>query len=335
VKFYGEIKVGVLFRKAINFVNDWKENTGHDCEKADVSIIIPAYYPEHMEAVVRHLNAIGGMREIIIVDDSGKGILKRRFGDEEFHNVHIVCHEKNLGRPAARNTGAVNASGDILVFMDQDMFLNPDFLNQVIGLFSANAGHAVVLGLRDTVDFSDIPAAGRWISPSPEKDWRRQVVVTDEMTDLTAAGTGGVSNRCSRNQKLKIYEESRKLRGLGMAPDKTLGFWDLASMVISHSMAVSRDDFLKTGGFPEWICGWGGEDIAVGFLCVAAGIPVILTEAVSYQAKHQPYSGTEAAKSAELRQNIKRYRAWANEISEFPAYDRNQWLWRGKPEEQR
>ena len=115
-----------------------------------------------------------------------------------------------------------------------------------------------------------------------------------------------------------------------IATEKTIGYWDLPSMVISHSMAIAKNEFFRIGGFPEWISGWGGEDIVIGFLAVAAGNPIMMTDSVSYHIQHPPYSGSEQQKIFELKRNIEYYRAWANNVDEFPIINAPECKKRGK-----
>ncbi|MGH3686514.1 MAG: galactosyltransferase-related protein [Pseudonocardiaceae bacterium] len=152
-------------------------------------------------------------------------------------------------------------------------------------------------------------------------DWRHGIRVDDGLVDLTAAGVGSVTNHCQPSEWIDLCGESRDFRDLGIAPTSTRGFWDLASMVVSHSMAIDRNCFQKVGGFPEWIRGWGGEDIVLGFSAAAANIPIIPSGCVGYQAQHEPYSGSEATKMAELSKNLDSYRSWAQAADGFQKID--------------
>ena len=235
-------------------------------------------------------------------------------------NIKVIYHEKNMGRPAARNSGAAYASGDILLFLDQDMFLNPSFPAEAREHYGTNKS-LIFLGLRDTVPYESIPKLDKWVSPNSEKDWRLKTVVSSEFVDLTVRSIGGPNHNCEQNQPLRIANETDNLRKMGIDEENTVGFWDLPSMVVSHTLAISSPDYYLIGGFPEWIQGWGGEDIVLGFLACASHIPICLSRCASYQAYHHPYSGSEKAKICELIQNIDHYRKWALNIETFPRLD--------------
>lgn len=311
-----------LIEQAIKFRNNWKDPIYDMCTDKSISIIIPVYYPEHLSAVLKHLSTIGGYQEIILVDDSGM------IGDQDysfvqlFNNVKVVYHKKNLGRPAARNTGAAYAKGDILVFLDQDMFLAPDFFECIRKYYYSNKS-ILFLGLRETIPFERIPKVQNWISPDITKDWRIRTEVMPEFIDLTVLNVGSAFNGCKPYETLYISKSTDTLKKMGISANKTLGFWDLPSMVVSHSMAITKKDFILIGGFPEWIQGWGGEDIVLGFLACSANIPIFLSKCASYQAYHTPYSGSEEAKNKELKRNIRYYRKWANIIREFPNFEQS------------
>lgn len=320
--------MGILLNRALHYCNDWCNITDDTNQfNPTVSIIIPTYFPQHLDCVLEHLQRIGGFFEIIVVDDSGKDLLSSKPITE---NVRLISHYRNLGRSAARNTGAFYAKGDILVFLDQDMYLSPSFLNQMKRYFASNHESAVVLGLRDTVVYSEIPSVDNWVEPSRYKDWRKSIIISDMMVDLTATEVGGVDNNCSSGEHISIYDSTDGLRNLGISPEKTIGFWDIASMVISHSMSISKNDFFAIGGFPEWIEGWGGEDIVLGFLSIAYGLPIVLMDVMSYQESHFPYSGSEENKLLELHRNIAKYHSWVKDINNFPVFPFNECLHRVK-----
>ncbi len=314
--------MGILLDKALLFNNDWKDVsvTNNNCS---VSIVIPVYKPQYLNQVLKHLSRIGGILEVILIDDSSEG-----FDDlipaEYTFNLVKKKHKKNLGRAASRNTGIAIAKGEIIVFLDQDMFLAPDFIDTAKRLIFANDGKGIALGFRTTESYRDIPNFDNWIIPDIDNDWRFSTVVESKLIDLTISKSGSCNNNCKLYQKINIVKQTNGLKNLGISKDKTIGFWDLASMVISHSMAMSKNEMLEIGGFPEWIKGWGGEDIVVGFLAIANGNYIIPTNSVSYHIKHLPFSGSEDQKLIELIFNIDNYHQWAKEIDCFPSFSFNE-----------
>ncbi len=85
--------------------------------------------------------------ELIVVDDGSTDAsaeLARQAG------AHIVTTSGRLGPAKARNLGAAEAFGEVLVFVDADVNLHPDALERFAALFRSNAGYAAVFGSYDT-----------------------------------------------------------------------------------------------------------------------------------------------------------------------------------------
>jgi len=101
-----------------------------------VSVIIPAYnagqYVERslasIEAQTRKPN------EVIVIDDGstdGTGNLVKQFSGKSGLRI-VFGQQENKGPGAARNRGIKSSSGDIIVFLDADDTIYPDFLESVI-----------------------------------------------------------------------------------------------------------------------------------------------------------------------------------------------------------
>ena len=107
-----------------------------------VSIIVPVYNVapyilQCLQSVVSQTYT--GKLECVCVDDCGsdnsmlivEDFIQHYVGDVAFK---IVRHEKNKGLSAARNTGARNSEGDYLYFLDSDDWLEPDCLENLMGV---------------------------------------------------------------------------------------------------------------------------------------------------------------------------------------------------------
>lgn len=62
-------------------------------------------------------------KEIIVIDDASTDN-SVRLVKEKFPNVHIIEHSKNYGAAKARNTGIKSSNGDLLLFVDSDVYLS-------------------------------------------------------------------------------------------------------------------------------------------------------------------------------------------------------------------
>lgn len=113
------------------------------CKNNKVSIIVPAYNVEKyisdcIRSVLRQSYADF---ELIIVDDGSNDHtleLSRKFADKD-ERIQVI-HQKNGGSPSARNSGLKHATGEYILFLDSDDWLEDDCLE--ITLKEINQNHA-------------------------------------------------------------------------------------------------------------------------------------------------------------------------------------------------
>ena len=103
-----------------------------------VSIVVPVYNVEaYLNKCVDSLLAQdlhGDEYEIILVDDGSTdscGGLCDAFAAD--HGNIRVIHQRNRGLSGARNSGLAVASGEYILFVDSDDFLNPNVLGALVG----------------------------------------------------------------------------------------------------------------------------------------------------------------------------------------------------------
>ncbi|MEK7405977.1 MAG: glycosyltransferase [Acidobacteriota bacterium] len=85
-------------------------------------------------------------RQIILVDDGstdGSGEIGRRFG------ATVIETGRTAGPARARNLGARAAVGDLLLFLDADVYVHPDTIGRMLHRFERDAGLAAVFGAYD------------------------------------------------------------------------------------------------------------------------------------------------------------------------------------------
>ncbi|HEX6467980.1 MAG TPA: glycosyltransferase family 2 protein [Streptosporangiaceae bacterium] len=84
--------------------------------------------------------------EVIVVDDRSTDdsvAVARR------HGVRVVVTDVNIGAPAARNLGAELAHGEVLFFLDSDLALAPDSIDNAVRLLESDPMIGVVCGTYD------------------------------------------------------------------------------------------------------------------------------------------------------------------------------------------
>ena len=97
------------------------------------SIIVPTYQRRDMVCdAVRALcqQTYEGSIEIIVVIDGSTDGTAAALANLDCSGRFKVIEQQNRGQSAARNRGALEAGGDILLFLDDDMICDPDLVHQ-------------------------------------------------------------------------------------------------------------------------------------------------------------------------------------------------------------
>ncbi len=138
-----------------------------------VSVIIPTFNrPAFLEEAVQSVLAQTiSDYEIIVIDNGSEGRFQARIQDVRRFGAHISMYRLPPARgvSAARNFGLEKATGDYVVFLDDDDLLHPQMLETNLSVFSKNPGADIVTCLSNAfIDHS---------SPdhSLQVDWRERV----------------------------------------------------------------------------------------------------------------------------------------------------------------
>jgi len=99
----------------------------------ELSVVIPAYNRRHVLAVCLRCLTTQTLApreyEVVVVDDGSEEDLEPVVEEvAKFIRVRLIRLPHNLGRAAARNRGIEVARGEVIVFVDSDVFAPPGFL---------------------------------------------------------------------------------------------------------------------------------------------------------------------------------------------------------------
>lgn len=117
-------------------------------DTVEVSVIVPARNAaEDLEDCLRHLKASQDCEfEIIVVDDASTDTTALVAGAM---GVRVIGLSEQSGPAAARNRGAGEAQGDVLVFVDADVLVSPETLEQLLASLS-DSDAVAAFGAYDT-----------------------------------------------------------------------------------------------------------------------------------------------------------------------------------------
>ena len=111
---------------------------------SNISIVIPAKNEaKALASFLPKLRTLFHDAEIIIVNDGSTDDTEKVVKE---NNARIVTHPYSMGNGAAIKSGARNATGEILIFMDADGQHDPNYISEMLQKF--NEGYEMVVGAR-------------------------------------------------------------------------------------------------------------------------------------------------------------------------------------------
>ncbi|KKT39925.1 hypothetical protein A3K29_03930 [Candidatus Collierbacteria bacterium RIFOXYB2_FULL_46_14] len=275
-----------------------------------VSIIIPAF--NLGESIIKTLKSIDRQTpdvikfEVIVVDDGSKEpvseIIKKVQDDLRYEPI-IIRKEKNSGISQTRNIGAAVSSNDILLFIDGDVVLTPNYLYEHL-LRHKLVNKALLVSFKENAEPTDVRISYDAV--------KRGVVMPNYSSDLRITkyidkDTMGYysNNYLAQGDIFSILSETNYFRTLGFG--RRLGNFDLPSMVVGHNLSIPKNLFYATGGFDNKFSGYGLEDSLIGIKAISAGAFIIPVLACGvYHINHPTRRGTmeEIRKEFEINSDL-------------------------------
>ncbi len=106
-----------------------------------ISIIIPNFNSKNLlqKNLPKVLDVVGNDAEIIIVDDASidgsADYIKKQIDIIKTHKIKLIENKKNLGFSSTVNRGVKEAGREIIILLNTDVCLEPDFLQPLISHF--------------------------------------------------------------------------------------------------------------------------------------------------------------------------------------------------------
>ncbi|MEE4262785.1 MAG: glycosyltransferase family 2 protein [Desulfobacteraceae bacterium] len=223
-----------------------------------VSIIIPNWngadlLRAHLPSVVDAEKKYRGTIEVIVVDDASSDA-SLEILQEEFPGIKAVVHPNNLGFGRACWSGAQTAQHSILIFLNSDVAVAPDFVEPLVN------------NLEDPAAFAASP------------------LIFDDQNNLSNAT---ISIPYFRRGKIR-YQRFPTRHLLHKGPPLPNPWYTLFPS--GAAFAVDRARFLELQGFDDLFSPFYYEDTDLGFRAWRRGWKCIV--APESRVTHHHYSGT-------------------------------------------
>lgn len=278
-------------RETLNkHLNSYNLNTVHTqpTPVLTATFIIPAINSE--ETIASSIEAISKqsyrdrISEVIVIDDASTDSTKQKllFLKKVYKNtlnIKIYSNRKRRYSAYCRNKGLLNASGDIICFIDSDIIIPPNYL-EVHLLTHQTIENCITFSFRKDTDSIKYEELSFPILEQTE-DFRETIV--------------------SNNNDLKDVFFS-------LGSNTTL-----ADLCLTCAVTYKRADLIRVKGCPNNFVGWGYNDTAIAAKVISQNNVVIPLKNVNvYHKKHPPRSGNDAEKMKEYLNNRTRYEILLN-----------------------
>ncbi|WNB90299.1 glycosyltransferase family 2 protein [Bacillus sp. NEB1478] len=257
-----------------------------------LSIIIPSYnrYPLNLCSLYSLENQTVSAKdiEILFIDDCSTDKTSYLRHYESRYKFTYIRNLKNKGRAASRNIGIAKAKGELLLFLDAEMMVEPDFLQNHID-HHHHKNRLVVCGTFYHMgvftmyypDFSTNQVnhiyrlAHNHSIPLPTFK-RKEAFPIIKKEDIDSLNF----------KKLSFHNPyfSEIANAFG---DDLEGYGLPWTVFLSGNVSLKKDFLLKTGGFDENFKGWGFEDWELGYRLFKNGARIISRENI--KAYHQEH----------------------------------------------
>ena len=236
--------------------------------------------------------------QVVVVDDGSTDKTWEILKKNSFFLNLIVVKQKNSGQAAALNTGISVAEGDIVVSCDADMILSYYTIEHFMARHEI-VPNVLLAGFRSDTSIDN---------PIIETDYIRKngsplgtCFANDER--IVYSTPGWPSNMCLVSNH---YKRLGYARGLWMPNDINYNDpWRLSDLVFGALFSLSREIYLKVGGYDERLYGWGSTDGLLAAKAISVGQYVIPIYAASGLHIEHPFRTKD--KQLEYSQNRKKF----------------------------
>jgi len=263
-----------------------------------VTLVIPTFNKSsRLKLMLSSLTQVNNIKhtEIIIVNDGSSDNtteLLECFRNKE--NLELtVINAQNKGRSAARNLGLGVAQGDIIIFTDDDLLLEPAFIDEHKKMHSYCQNflvHGCIYNLPFLKFFSD-PATGEMVDGSNKKEGLTKYLVTP--------GIVLDKDKSIQSQK-RLTAFERDIHDLLNKTNRDEDNFVRWVSCTGGNISIRKDLLEAVGGFDESFgTNWGCEDLELGYRLWLEGVQFeFCSNAVNYHMSHYRDDSAEAHRKA-------------------------------------
>lgn len=285
----------------------------------ELSVIIPTHnQAERLRLVLcslRRQTLAAQHFEVVVVDDGSSDRTAAVTAEMGMANLRVVSLWPNQGRNRARNRGAAEARGELLVFLDGDALPAPDLLERYVEASHCRGPRAVFCGFQrclPDLEFLQDPQTGAVVAnevPSVLHDYLAVHAAALCITEaMVAEGFAAIHARsCEGGYP---FPESKRRQDqvfalLARQPQAAVAWLGF----IPHNGAVPRALFAASGGFDEGIPFSEGWELAYRLQHTYGAHIHALPEARTYHLYHYHAfeEPQEAGKEAQRRYDAIEY----------------------------
>lgn len=174
-----------------------------------VSVIVPVYNRAIFvgAAIESILAQTFADFELIVIDDGSIDAtpdMVRSFADPR---IRLVRHERNLGIPAARNSGLAAARGEYAATLDSDDIAHPKRLERQAAFLDAHPDHALVGSWTADMDENGRPLGKIRRKPTSPADVRAKLLFGGSVTNSTIMGRTEILRRYGYREEFRVRQD--------------------------------------------------------------------------------------------------------------------------------
>lgn len=250
----------------------------------EVSLIMISHnkYPQNLYSLYALQNQTFDHEkmEVILVDDCSTDETPLLEKCSFPYRFRYLRYDKNLGRARAKNVGVEASEGRLLILLDTEMILDPEYVEQHYKLHQAEE-HLIVTGCLNHYNTFTVYEKNfnkgqkrkffkaHESSPFPafhvdETKMRENKLALCSEVDILQLNYGKLSHRAPFFEKI-IKQFGTRYEGFHMP----------YIFVITHNISLKRSTFDQIGPFYEEFQGWGVEDWEFGFRAYKLGVTIM------------------------------------------------------------